>query len=71
MYMSWHLITIVESSPQQSQRCLRAVPGVPLQGAPPDGPEYLHHLLQEPDKLLHTPPLLIDLGLYRNKKVAR
>ena len=61
--MSYDLITIVESSSQQSKLCLRPVPGLSLQGASPDGPEYLHHLLQEDDQFLHVQPLLIDRDL--------
>ena len=55
------VITIVQSSPQLGQLCLRPVPRLPLRGAPPDGPEYLHHLLQDGDQLLQPPPLLTDL----------
>ena len=67
--MSYDLITIVESSPQQSKLCLRPVTGLALEGASPDGPEYLDHLLQEDDQLLHAQPLLIDRDLhkYRNR----
>ncbi len=61
----WNLsvlvITIAQSSPQLVQLCLRLVASLPLRGAPPDGPEYLYHLLQDGDQLLKPPPLLTDL----------